>query len=315
MKRIRGQRHHGVALISALLVVALATTAAVALTTSMQLNLRRSANLYLRDQAWQYLVGVEEFAKVLLQQAIQHDKLDLLLGEERMLPVEGGVVSGRIVDLQAGVNLNDLIDDKDKVNPEARARVEALFKARGVDLRRIDALIDWLDVNDRQSGNDGAEDNYYFGLQPPYRAANRQMESLSELYLIREMTPEDVKALTDNAVDGKPVPLLNVIHKEKGRLKTLTAVNINTASEDVLDAIGVVDIKNVVDNRPWKKIPTPKDMGLKGKQKVTGIDVKSEFYLLEATARIGRAKLQSFSIIQVQKSNKMAVVSRSFGAR
>ncbi len=306
-------RSRGVALISALLVVALATTAAVALTTSMQLNLRRSANLYMRDQAWQYLLGVEEFAKVLLQQAIIHDKLDKLLGEERMLPVEGGVVSGRITDLQAGINLNDLIGAKDKVNPEARARAEALFKARGVDPRRIDALIDWLDNNRQPTGNDGAEDNYYFGLQPPYRAANRQMESLSELYLIRDMTAEDIKALVDNQVDGKPVPLLNVIHKDK--LGGLTPVNINTASEDVLEAIGIVDIKNIVDNRPWKKPPTPRDMGLKARQKVTGIGVKSDYYLLEASARIGRAKLKGFSIIHVLKGNKMTIVSRSYGAR
>ena len=53
------KQERGVALILALLVVALATTAAVALTSDQQLSLRRGSNLLARDQAQQYAIGAE----------------------------------------------------------------------------------------------------------------------------------------------------------------------------------------------------------------------------------------------------------------
>ena len=315
------QHASGVALISALLVVALATTAAVALSASMQLNLRRSANLYLRDQAWEYLLGVEEFGKVLLKQAIEHNKLDLLLGEERALPVEGGVVTGRIIDLQAGININDLVTDKGRINAVARDRIEGLFQAQGVDIKKIDSLIDWLDKNDQASGDNGAEDNYYFGLEPPYRAANGQMESLSELYLIREMKPEDIDKLVNTEADGKPVKMLTAIHKPASQLAGLTLVNINTAPEAVLSAIGIKDTEAVIKNRPYEKMPTAEALGFKttGKdkdrdsEKFKGMGITSNYFELEASAQIGHAKLRSFSIIERGKDNAMTVISRSFG--
>ena len=301
------------ALISALLVVALAATAAATLMSSMQLSLRRSANLYMRDQAWQYLLGVEGFAQVLLQQAIQHNKLDLLLGQERTLPVEGGVVSGRITDLQAGINLNDLVGTKGKVNATVRSWLENLFKTQKVDVKHIDALIDWLDADARQHGANGAEDDFYIGLDPPYRTANGQMESLAELTLIREMKPEEIESLTRYQEDGKRVRLLNVIHKDLAQLNTETPININTASAVVLTALGVRDAQKIIEGRPYKKLPTPAQLGVKSGKPIKGLGVESDYFLLEATARIGRAVLHGYSIIHRGKGGKMTIVSRSFG--
>ncbi len=307
----------GVALISALLVVAIATTAAVTLSASMQLNLRRSANLYTRDQAWQYLLGVEEFGKVLLKQAIDNDKLDLLIGEERALPVEGGVVTGRIIDLQAGININDMIDADDKENGVAIERIEKIYEAQGVEKQRINALIDWLDKNNDVKGASGAENNYYFGLDPAYRAANRLMESTSELYLLREMKPEDVIKLLKTTVDGKPIKLLTTLPRKAQKESGLTPVNINTAPEAVLSAIGITNSEAVLKNRPYSEVPSLEALGLgkkdDDKQKRKSMTVSSNYYQLEATATIGRAKLRSFSIIELDGNNPMRVISRSFG--
>ncbi len=311
--RAGARRSLGVALISALLVVALAATAAATLMSSMQLSLRRSGNLYMRDQAWQYLLGVEAFARILLQQAIQHNKLDLLLGQERTLPVEGGVVSGRITDLQAGINLNDLVGAKGKVNATVRGWLENLFRAQKVDIKHIDALIDWLDTDSLQHGPNGAEDDYYIGLDPPYRTANTQMESLSELSLIREMKPEEIESLTRYEEDGKPVRLLNVIHKDPALRNMVTPVNINTASAPVLTALGVRNVQKVIDGRPYKKLPTPAELGVKSGKPIQGLGTESDYFLLEATAKIGRAVMRSYSIIHREKGGKMTIVARSYG--
>ena len=318
LQRPRQWRQAGVALISALLVVAIATTAAVTLSASMQLNLRRSANLYTRDQAWQYLLGVEEFAKVLLKQAIENDKLDLLIGEERTLPVDGGVVTGRVIDLQAGININDLIDAGDKENATALERIEKLYDAQGVDKQRVNALIDWLDVNQEVKGNTGAENNYYFGLDPAYRAANRLMESTSELYLLREMKAEEVTKLLITESDGKPVKMLTALPRAAQTEESgLTPVNINTAPEVVLSAIGIVNTEAVLKNRPYTKLPSLAELGMKSddiaKKKRDSMDISSKYFQLEASAQIGRAKLRSFSIIERDDKNAMKVISRSFG--
>ena len=56
-------------------------------------------------------------------------------------------------------------------------------------------LIDWLDDNQEVSGSYGAEDNQYLLLEPPYRAANRPMQDVSELRLLLELSERDYRRL------------------------------------------------------------------------------------------------------------------------
>lgn len=335
---LHSRKHKGVALISAMLVVALATTAAVTLSSGMQLNLRRSGNLYMRDQAWQYLLGVEQFGMTLLKQAIDHDKLDLLLGEERTLPVDGGFVSGSIVDLQAGMNVNDMFSggranwrnaitgksDGQKLDSGYYPKLKKLLNDLEIEDKGVSAIIDWIDIDDDVTGNDGAEDNYYFGLEKPYRAANRQMTSLSELYLIREMDPDVVKSILNYKVDGKSQVALTAIPK-KAKEDGLTKVNINSAPPIVLTALGL-DSEKVVDGRPWSGKLDAKTLGLETDPKKNGgkaeeddmkvddfLTTSSNYYRLEAVAKIGRTQLKSYSVIYVSEEGKMHIESRSLG--
>ena len=158
-------RQTGVALISAMLVVMLATTAAVALSYELQINMRRSANMITRDQAWQYLLGGEEFVKALIKLAIDNDKLDELFKEEKVLPVEGGMITGRLSDLQARLNINGLVNGEGAVDDMTFARLQNLLEQLEIDPARLDAIIDWMDANNAITGASGAEDTYYFQLR------------------------------------------------------------------------------------------------------------------------------------------------------
>ena len=300
-------RERGVALISALLVVALATTAAVALTADMQVTLRRSANLFTRDQAWQYLQGVEAFGEILLAEAIKHDKLDLLLGEERALPVDGGVVTGKVTDMTSAINLNNLRDpDHSEI---ALARIRELFNNLGVEPGHLDAIIDWLDKDNEVTGTDGAEDNYYSGLEKPYRVANREFSSLTELYLVRDMKPEVVDKLLQ--VKGEEGAALEVVTV----LPEATPVNINTATRVVLDSLELYAdaVNTIVENRPYKSMDELK--ALIPEKKRADLDVKSAYFQLETSAQIGRARLRAYSIIHRDEKGVMRVVARSLGTR
>jgi general secretion pathway protein K len=293
------QRQTGVALISAMLVVALATTAAVALISELQINMRRSTNMFTRDQAWQYLLGGEEFIKTLIKLAIDNDQLDKLFEEERILPVEGGTITGQVYDLQARLNINNLVNSKGELDNTniSSVRLENLLVALEIEPTRRDAIFDWLDTNDEITGNNGAEDNYYFGLDDPYRAANRPFTSPSELNLIRDMSAEESKKL------------LQVITV----LPTPTKINVNTASEMVLKAIGVENFKAINENRPFKTLKDFEALKLLDKDQMKDLDIKTKYFLLKATAKIGRARLVGYSIIHRNDKGIMQVVSRSLG--
>ena len=54
----------------------------------------------------------------------------------------------------------------------------------------VEAIVDWTDPDDNESGFGGAESYYYQGLEMPYNAANGSFRSVDELRLVRYMTPE-----------------------------------------------------------------------------------------------------------------------------
>jgi general secretion pathway protein K len=293
-------QHSGVALISAMLVVALATTAAVALTSELQINMRRSANMITRDQAWQYLLGGEEFVKTLIKLAIDKGKLDELLGEERVLPVEGGTITGIVTDLQAHLNINGLIAKKN-IDTVIQAWLQNLMNQLEIEPARLDAIIDWMDENDELFSNNGAEDNYYFGLENPYRTANHPFESPSELGLIRDMTAEDVEKL---------LPEITALPSN------IKKINVNTASDLMLTTIGVENLDAVKENRPFKKLSDFTALLQTNDQFKNAkdyLDIQTEYFLLKSTAKIGRARLRSYSIIHRDGKGMMRVISRSLG--
>jgi general secretion pathway protein K len=290
-------RQAGVALISAMLVVMLATTAAVALTYELQINMRRSANMITRDQAWQYLLGGEEFVKSLIKLAIDNDKIDELYKEEKVLPVEGGMITGKLTDLQAQLNINGLVNREGAVDNITLERLKNLMEQLEIDPARLDAIIDWMDTNDDITGTDGAEDNYYFGLENPYRTASRPFDSPSEISLIREMSEEESRKLL----------------QEISVLPHKTPININTASEAVLRAIGVQDPQTVMKNRPFKEIKEFNALAQLKTEQQEDLSTKTEYFLLKGSAKIGRARLTGYSIIHRDTKGIMRIVSRSLG--
>jgi general secretion pathway protein K len=107
-------RETGVALITVLLIVFLASVAAASLASVQQLAIRRSTLLLQQEQARLYTLGVEEWAAAILRRNLENgDNVDSLDQDwanlPPSLPVQGGSVSGRIQDLQGLFNLNSLL--------------------------------------------------------------------------------------------------------------------------------------------------------------------------------------------------------------
>jgi general secretion pathway protein K len=96
---------------------------------------------------------------------------------------EGGKISVTITDLERKLNIN--IADE--------AALQQALRLVGVDAGDLSAIsasiLDWIDPDDNTHIG-GTESDYYQGLTPPYFAKNKPIDDLSELLLVRGVTPE-----------------------------------------------------------------------------------------------------------------------------
>ena len=116
--KVPGRRagSRGVALITAMLISALAAMVATGLAWDNSLDVRRTTVMLYRDQAMQIALGAESWVIGILHQDLQDTQTDHLgeiwAQELPGLPFEGGEVFGRVIDLQGRFNVNNLIDER-----------------------------------------------------------------------------------------------------------------------------------------------------------------------------------------------------------
>lgn len=222
-----GARQAGVALITVLVVLALATVAAVHMTRQTQLDQHRTSNRLARAQAHQIALGGEEWAISILARVRRSDDYDGVDAHDQawaqqapVLPVEGGQVTGAIEDLQGRFNINSLMA-ADRVNAVALARFERLLEAVEIEPQVAQAVIDWVDADSETTYPGGGEDEHYLAQDPPYLTANRPLTTASELRLVRGIDADNWHRLAPHVT----------------ALPQSTPINVNTATPAVLRAI------------------------------------------------------------------------------
>ena len=301
------QRNRGVALLTVLLVVALATITAVAMASRQQLDIRRTENTLYQGQALMYLYGVETWSQQFLADDRRDNEIDHN-GEDwatRLppLPVEGGQVQGFLEDLQGRFNLNTLNQSGD-AGKLARERFERLLRQLDLNTEMISTILDWLDADIEARFPAGAEDDYYLGLDPAYRTANQNMLSPSELLLLKDLNKE---------IYDKLRPFVTT-------LPANTAININTASVEVLlslaDDLSKSEIESLVKKREDKAYKSVEDFLAEdifaGKNiPLEGLSVNSDYFLLHAQADIGHVQQTLISIFVRDKDGRIQTILRS----
>ena len=224
-------RQRGIALITAVLMVALATMLAVGVVYRGVLDQRRTATMFAMDQAWEIALGAEAWAADFLQRDLQQSQGDNLSETWAQplppLPVEGGSVAGRLVDLQGRFNLNNLVFADGTPNPDAIAQFSRILVALDLEPNWASIMADWIDLDTQPGFPDGAEDNVYLGQAPPYLAANMPITRASEIMALPGFGPERWAKL-------KPYV---------AALPVGTTLNVCTAPGIVLDSLseGVVE--------------------------------------------------------------------------
>lgn len=225
-------RQDGAALIIALVIVAMATILATALVWHNHLDRRRVANQLYGAEALANALSVEDFVRALLaEDELQSDHLlEPWAQQGNVFPIEGGSLSGSVIDLQGRFNINNLYDwEKGQPNEAQIETYRRLLQSLGLDEQLVAATVDWIDPDlvayVENSGISGAEDDTYLRNTPAYRTANQPLSSVSELRLLANMTPEQFAVLQ---------PYVTALPSQAGT----TTVNINTAPPELLVALG-----------------------------------------------------------------------------
>ena len=295
----------GVALVTALLVVAIATVAAVSMANRQQLDIRRTASLLHGEQAWAYVLGAENWAKVVLRRDARESQIDSLAEDWSTQPpvsfVEGGSIVGRLIDLQGRFNVNTLVRGG-SVDADSLAFYKRLLQRLDIDERLADPLVDWIDADINARVPDGAEDDAYLLLDPPYRAANRPLADTSELRLVKGYDAEVV---------AKLLPHVSALPER-------TALNVNTADATLLSVVApgmtVAEGESLVEARgeePFESVAKfMQAPALAGRTVATGtIGVTSNWFLMLSEANIGQGRARLASTIQ-RSRNDLLVVRR-----
>lgn len=303
------RQQRGLALLTAILYVTLASILAVSLVSSQQLEIRRSGNMIDRDRALIFAYGVEGWVKqILTRDDPDKDSLDddwaMVLPP---IPVDDGQVAGRIFDLQGRFNVNNLVN-QGQVEPKQLEIFQRLLEALGLEPGIASAVVDWIDPDQNTTFPDGAEDDVYTGLPQPYRTANQPLVSATELMLIKNITAEVYAVLAPHVV----------------ALPEITPINVNTATAPVIAALApgltIEDGEALVESRQEEVFDSVANFNkfdlLQGKdiQSVIALlSVNSSYFLMDGNTRYGdRGKMHLYTVL-ARKGGKVSVVMRSFG--
>ena len=286
----RNQR--GIALITAVLIVAIVATVSAQLSLGQQVWVRQAQNLNDRAQADTVAKAAFIWAMLILNEDTKKGPATDNLTEDWArplppLPVEGGAIQGRIVDAQGLFNLNNLVRNNVPSQPDIGV-FRRLLSGVGLDPALSEAVVDWIDNNSNTSAA-GAEDSEYLTLQPPYRAANQAIASVEELRLIRGL---------DAAALDKLRPLVTALPKP-------TPININTAPAPVLSALFVnlplSMAQQLVVAREKTPYKTKQDLETQaGQPPADKVDfaVTSSYFIVVVETQFGRLARRSQALVQ-----------------
>ncbi|MFT7256271.1 MAG: general secretion pathway protein K [Candidatus Azotimanducaceae bacterium] len=286
----------GVALISVLLIVVIATILGVSMSREQNFAIIRARMFVEQSRVQQYALGGEELARQILHEdLIETGAKDTLVeswaGGDLRFEFEDGEVSLRIEDLQGRFNLNAL-GAQEGGNAVARERLVNLLSMQGIDVMFVDRIIDWVDANQNASPL-GAEDFEYMGLAQPYRTSGQLLADVSELRLLLDMPPENIEQL---------LPLVASLPDPN------TSINVNTAPAGVLQAL-VPDLslemaesmaENRLNNEGYDTVQAfLQDEALAGRNvTLQGLDVQSGYFQVTVLARYQERAGYLKSIIQ-----------------
>jgi len=298
----RAQR--GVALITAMIIFALAMILAADVVRRSYLDQRRASNLLTLDQGFEIALGAEAWAADYLARDKRESKTDhfgeVWAKQLPPLPLDnGGTIQGRIEDLQGRYNLNNLIAADGSPDPDEVKTLEQLLRILRMDTKWAAMIADWLDTDTQPGFPEGAEDSEYTSQTPPHLAANMAITRVSELMVMPGFSLENYRLLAPN-VTALP-----------RTTSQPTKINVCTAPGPVLDAMRgeneqeySINLEDLAKRRADQCFPTKKDYldtvddGPKKTALEKRITDSSDYFRATVWVSIGTSEFTLYSLLQ-----------------
>jgi general secretion pathway protein K len=305
----------GVAVIMVLLVLAIVAVTTASLIKRHQYSQAFTSALLHLGQTKAHIQGAQLWAAQVLtadKQANDVDHLGEVWAQTILpIPVEQGVVSGQITDLQGRFNLNNLVSNN-AVNQDAMALFQRMLALQELSPQLAWYLVDWIDSNAETEQQSTLEDAYYLGQTIPYRSANQPLVDISELGLVRGFNLASV---------AKLAPLVSALPEP-------TKINVNTTSAQVLmavsDAISASMAKELMESKNKAHWPNDQDfmqavLGPMSDENKTQwnalkklITVKSSYFNLQISAQFGVSNTRLESILYRSENGSVNTFSRIY---
>jgi general secretion pathway protein K len=308
--RARMPRQRGIALITALVLVAIAAVLATAIGFSSAMAARRATTVFGADQSLLAGEGGEAMAAYVLKQTTAGASAQSLdqpwaqpygpfeLGEGVTLEF------AQIEDQQGKFNINNLASSGATDNGAVQ-QFQQLLSLLGLEIKWAQILADWIDADNTPNSPDGAEDSVYLTQTPPYRAANLPVTSISELL----------------AMPGFGRDRYNKLAPYITALPPGTHINICTASGVLLDALSgkteySTDASQLAANRKEKGcFPTLDEFNKSANSQTAAgtVGTISSYFRLRSIVTIGTARFTLYSLLYRDPSGQIRPILRTFG--
>ena len=315
-------RQTGVALLAALILMLALVITMGNIFYRHQIDVSQATGARHTDQAILLAISGENWAKQLLSDSsddrgVDHFEEDWAQAMP-MLPVEGGTLTGCLSDLQGRINVNNLsgytsqtLKAEMGADTSGYARVwEALLVSLEIvaDPSRSATIIDWLDPDSELINSWGAEQIDYDGYTPPRVPANGLITDTTELAAIGSYEVAEVQRL---------LPWISALPR-------VTPININTASTQLLTALGGsmgLEFEQMVsERRPFSSVDafhqfiaerTQLALPLvKTRWPVTVVGVNSNYFELYLEVTLGEARIEVKSIMDRAGLTEPVILAR-----
>lgn len=300
----------GIALVSVLLVVAIASALAYGMVDRQGFSIAHSRQTLAGGQARQLALGGEQYARQVLYADWDEEEtreIDTLLEEwaapTEAFEVDDGSIDIRIQDLDRRFNLNAVVGGAD--GAQNAARLKRLLNALEIDANLADRWVDWADADADVTGF-GIEDAESMLEDPPRRTANQPAVHVSEFAVATGLDREAFERLRPH-VAALPVDALSI--------------NVNTANEVVLSALAPnfdagSAMALVARERKIARIEDITATHAALGEAVGVLAVRSAFFRIQVRAEVDGARSELTSLVHRDADDgRMRLLRRSFGDR
>lgn len=271
-------KQKGAAVIIAILIATLAASTAAFVLWQQSLWVRQLENVTERsriDQLSKYLIDVAR--NNLKKDNTPNTDSKIEWDQSLETTIDDVQVKGKVIDAQSRFNINSLVQVTQQgtppvINNDTLKAFQRLLHQLKLDEKLADNVVNW--IQDSQ----GSADMDYLSLNPPYLTGQRKFADTSELARVKGFTEPVMHAL---------LPYITALGGD-------APVNINTASEELLNAIFEDQsvASKIISQRASKAIENVQEF----QQPTSGstntcngcYDVKSNYFIIQMQAKSRR---------------------------